>query len=54
MTEIKVHPVPARLLDPAQCPTPHVTSLEQYREMWKQSVEKPDEFFGNVSLPPLL
>ncbi|KAI8890230.1 acetyl-coenzyme A synthetase, partial [Backusella circina FSU 941] len=48
-TEIKVHPVPARLLDSKQCPTPHVSSLEQYREMWKQSVENPNEFFGDLA-----
>lgn len=46
--EIITHPVPARLLDASQCPTPHVNSMEQYREMWKESVEQPDKFFGNV------
>jgi acetyl-CoA synthetase len=48
--EIITHPVPTRLLDAKQCPAPHVTSLEQYRSMWKQSIENPDEFFGNVSI----
>lgn len=46
--EIITHPVPSRLLDASQCPTPHVNSMEQYREMWKESVEQPDKFFGNV------
>lgn len=47
--EIITHPVPSRLLDPKQCPTPHVNSMEQYRAMWKESVEQPDQFFGNVT-----
>lgn len=47
--EAATYPVPSRLLDPKQCPTPHVSSMEQYRAMWKESVEQPDKFFGNVS-----
>lgn len=47
--EIPVHPVPKRLLDAALCPKPHVSSIEQYREMWQESVEQPEKFFGNVS-----
>lgn len=49
VTNIVVHPVPSRLLDPKQCPTPHVSSMEQYRSMWKESVEDSDKFFGNVN-----
>lgn len=45
-----IHPVPSRLLDPAQCPTPYVNSFDQYKTMWKESVEQPEKFFGNVSL----
>lgn len=48
--EIPVHPVPKRLLDAALCPKPHVSSIEQYREMWQESVEQPEKFFGNVSI----
>jgi hypothetical protein len=44
-----IHHVPSRLLDPAQCPTPFVNSFDQYKAMWKESVEQPDKFFGNVS-----
>jgi acetyl-CoA synthetase len=46
-------PVPARLL--AGKPTPHVTSFDQYKAMWEQSVKDPQTFFGNVSsmVPPL-
>ncbi|KAG1382735.1 hypothetical protein G6F61_002007 [Rhizopus arrhizus] len=47
--EVAVHPVPSRLLDPNQCPTPYVSSMEQYRSMWKQSVEDPNTFFGNLA-----
>ncbi|KAL1928000.1 hypothetical protein VTP01DRAFT_3405 [Rhizomucor pusillus] len=47
--EIPVHPVPKRLLDAALCPKPHVSSIEQYREMWQESVEQPEKFFGNLA-----
>jgi hypothetical protein len=43
------YPVPARLLDPAQCPEPYVKSYEQYKEMHRQSIQNPDEFFGKVN-----
>lgn len=43
------HPVPKRLLDASQNPVPHVDSMEKYKSMWTESVEKPDQFFGNVS-----
>ncbi|KAF9332818.1 acetyl-CoA synthetase [Linnemannia elongata] len=42
-------PVPARLLDPAQCPEPYVKSYAQYKEMHRQSIENPDEFFGKMA-----
>ncbi|KAG0284105.1 acetyl-CoA synthetase [Linnemannia gamsii] len=42
-------PVPARLLDPAQCPEPYVKSYEQYKEMHRQSIQNPDEFFGKMA-----
>ena len=43
-------PVPARLLDPAQCPEPYVKSYAQYKEMHRQSIENPNEFFGKVNI----
>lgn len=46
--DIVTHPVPERLLSD-KCPTPHIASLEAYRELWKESVENPDKFFGDVS-----
>ncbi|CAO3687509.1 hypothetical protein G6F70_004199 [Rhizopus microsporus] len=49
VTNVVVHPVPSRLLDPKQCPTPHISSMEQYRSMWKESVEDSDKFFGNLA-----
>ncbi|GJJ77172.1 acetyl-CoA synthetase [Entomortierella parvispora] len=44
--EEQLYPVPAHLLDASQCPKPWVSSLEQYKEMHRQSIENPDEFFG--------
>ncbi|KAI9322515.1 acetyl-coenzyme A synthetase [Dichotomocladium elegans] len=46
---ITTHPVPPRLLDSTQCPTPQVDSLEKYRAMWTESVEQPEKFFGNLA-----
>jgi acetyl-CoA synthetase len=46
--EIKTHQVPERLLS-SSLPTPHVVSLDTYRKLWKESVEDPDKFFGDVS-----
>lgn len=46
--EEQLFPVPERLLDATQCPKPWVSSLEQYKDMHRQSIENPDEFFGKV------
>ena len=46
--QIAAHPVPQRLLDESKCPKPHVSSLEQYKSMWQESVDEPEKFFGNV------
>ncbi|KAJ1660058.1 acetyl-coenzyme A synthetase 2 [Dispira simplex] len=43
-----IHAVPARLLDASQCPTPHVTSMAQYRAMYDQSLNDPETFWGNM------
>ncbi|KAI9494386.1 acyl-activating enzyme [Zychaea mexicana] len=47
--QIPSHPVPQRLHDESQCPKPHVSSLEQYKAMWKESVDEPEKFFGNLA-----
>ncbi|KFH69861.1 acetyl-coenzyme A synthetase [Podila verticillata NRRL 6337] len=47
--EDTLFPVPARLLDSAQCPTPYVSSFEQYKELHRQSIENSDEFFGKMA-----
>ncbi|KAG9319814.1 hypothetical protein KVV02_003599 [Mortierella alpina] len=47
--EDTLYPVPARLLDPAQCPEPYVKSYEEYKELHRQSIENPDEFFGKMA-----
>ncbi|KAG0057334.1 acetyl-CoA synthetase [Gryganskiella cystojenkinii] len=44
-----LYPVPERLLDPSQCPEPYVKSVEQYKEMHRQSIENPNEFFGKLA-----
>ncbi|SAM01583.1 hypothetical protein [Absidia glauca] len=44
--EIKIHQVPERLLSSA-CPTPHVNSLDTYRQLWQESVDNPEKFFGD-------
>jgi acetyl-CoA synthetase len=44
------HPVPERLLDASKNPVPHVNSIEKYKAMWTESVEKPEQFFGNVRI----
>ncbi|KAF9170225.1 acetyl-CoA synthetase, partial [Mortierella sp. AD010] len=44
-----LHPVPARLLNAAECPEPFVKSYEQYKEMHRQSLENPTEFFGKMA-----
>ncbi|KAG2207200.1 hypothetical protein INT47_012253, partial [Mucor saturninus] len=43
------HPVPARLLDASKNPVPHVNSIQKYNAMWTESVEKPEQFFGNLA-----
>ncbi|KAF9896156.1 acetyl-CoA synthetase, partial [Lobosporangium transversale] len=45
----ELYPVPQRLLDPAQCPEPYISSLQQYKELYQQSIEQPDEFFGKLA-----
>lgn len=47
--EVITHPVPSRLLDSSKYPVPHINSLDKYKSMWKESVEDPEKFFGNVS-----
>lgn len=42
-----IFPVPERLL--ANKPAPYVASLEQYKALWEESVNDPENFFGNVS-----
>ncbi|KAI8372842.1 acetyl-coenzyme A synthetase [Radiomyces spectabilis] len=47
--QVATHPVPERLLNSPECPTPHVDSLEKYKAMWTESVEQPEKFFGNLA-----
>ncbi|GAA5795343.1 acetyl-coenzyme A synthetase [Helicostylum pulchrum] len=45
----KLYQVPPRLLNGKGLPKPHVSSFEQYKEMWEESVNQPDKFFGNLA-----
>ncbi|KAG0057578.1 acetyl-CoA synthetase [Gryganskiella cystojenkinii] len=47
--EEQLYPVPARLLDGKECPTPYISSREQYEQMYRQSIEQPDQFFGKMA-----
>ncbi|KAF9922947.1 acetyl-CoA synthetase [Linnemannia zychae] len=47
--EDTLFPVPARLLDRAQCPEPYISSMEQYQKMHRQSIDNPEEFFGKLA-----
>ncbi|KAL1921462.1 uncharacterized protein VTP21DRAFT_11178 [Calcarisporiella thermophila] len=46
---VQVYNVPARLLDPSQCPTPHVPSLDKYKEMYEASLNDPDTFWSKMA-----
>ncbi|KAI8838743.1 acyl-activating enzyme [Chytriomyces cf. hyalinus JEL632] len=46
---VPTHPVPARLLDATQCPKPHVSSMEQYKEMHEESVKNPVGFWRKMA-----
>lgn len=48
--QVVCHPVPKRLLDASKNPVPYVDSMEKYKAMWNESIDKPDQFFGNVSV----
>lgn len=45
----KIYPVPPRLLSNKGVPTPFVSSMDQYKKMWEESVNEPNKFFGDVS-----
>ncbi|KAI9320751.1 acetyl-coenzyme A synthetase [Dichotomocladium elegans] len=47
--EIPTHPIPKRLLDASKCPMPFVSSRAQYQAMWKESIDQPEKFFGNMA-----
>jgi acetyl-CoA synthetase len=44
----KVYPVPNRLLK-GGLPKPFVSSFDEYKAKWEESVNDPTKFFGNVS-----
>ncbi|KAK9762023.1 acetyl-coenzyme A synthetase 2 [Basidiobolus ranarum] len=43
-----IHPVPKRL-PASKYPTPHISSLEQYKALYKESIEDPDAYFDKLA-----
>lgn len=46
----KVYPVPERLLAGGDIPKPFVSSFDEYKAKWEESVKEPTKFFGNVCI----
>jgi len=44
-----IYPVPTRLHDSSKHPTPYIASFEKYKQMYKESLENSDEFFGKLA-----
>ncbi|CAG8525053.1 5376_t:CDS:2 [Racocetra fulgida] len=47
--EVKLHPVPKCLLDSSINPTPHVSSFEQYKKLYEESINNPTKFWGDLA-----
>ncbi|KAI9470061.1 MAG: acetyl-coenzyme A synthetase [Benjaminiella poitrasii] len=47
--EDKLYAVPERLQNSSQSPTPYVNSVEQFKQLWQQSIENPEEFFAKAA-----
>ncbi|CAO3645469.1 unnamed protein product [Mucor fragilis] len=45
----KVYPVPERLLAGGDIPKPFVSSFDEYKAKWEESVKEPTKFFGNLA-----
>lgn len=48
--EEKIFPVPSRLLNNEKLPKPFISSFEDYKAKWENSVNNTDQFFGDVKL----
>ncbi|KAI8335989.1 acetyl-coenzyme A synthetase [Choanephora cucurbitarum] len=44
-----LYPVPERLLNGANMPKPFISSFEEYKTKWEESVKNPDQFFGKLA-----
>ncbi|KAI8380773.1 acetyl-coenzyme A synthetase [Blakeslea trispora] len=44
-----LYPVPQRLLNGDNLPKPYISSFEDYKTKWEESVTKPDQFFGKLA-----
>lgn len=45
MSNETIYPVPEKLL---KDPVPYITSLEDYKTLWEESVDDPSQFFAKV------
>ncbi|KAI8991337.1 acetyl-coenzyme A synthetase [Mycotypha africana] len=45
----RVYPVPERLLKDDHLPKPFISSFDEYKTMWQESVDHPQNFFGNLA-----
>lgn len=46
----KVYPVPERLLAGGDIPRPFISSFDEYKAKWEESVKEPKKFFGDVCI----
>ncbi|OBZ86091.1 Acetyl-coenzyme A synthetase [Choanephora cucurbitarum] len=44
-----LYPVPERLLNGTNLPKPFISSFEEYKTKWEESVKNPDQFFGKLA-----
>lgn len=47
--EQKIYPIPQRLLNSKDIPTPYISSFDEYKRLWEESVSNPSEFFAKAA-----
>jgi len=47
--EVDTYHVPKAFFDKHPDSKPHLDGLDHYRELWKESIEKPDQFWGRMA-----
>jgi acetyl-CoA synthetase len=48
-TQEKTYPVPERLQEASDLPTPFISSFDEYKELWQESIDNSSEFFAKAS-----